>query len=213
MVLDDTRGHRGRAVQHERQWGGQPWDERQQDVAREQRLAGRAVFPHRQFLHNEAAGGILLLLCALVALIWANSPWGATYDALWSTELTLGTVQFHLTESLRHWVNDGLMAIFFFVVGLEIKRELLVGELASPRRAALPAIAAFGGVLVPAGIYLLLNRGTAGAGGWGIPMATDIAFALGVLALLGDRIPLGLKVFLTALAIVDDITAVLVSEP
>jgi NhaA family Na+:H+ antiporter len=142
--------------------------------------------------------------------MWANSPWAATYDALWSTELTLGTVQFHLTESLRHWVNDGLMAIFFFVVGLEIKRELLVGELASPRQAALPALAALGGVLVPAGIYLLLNRGTVGAQGWGIPMATDIAFALGVLALLGDRIPLGLKVFLTALAIVDDIAAVLV---
>jgi Na+:H+ antiporter, NhaA family len=167
-------------------------------------------FSLREFIHDEAFGGILLLLCALAALIWANSPWGATYDALWSTELTLGTVQYHLTESLRHWVNDGLMAIFFFVVGLEIKREVLVGELASPRRAALPAIAALGGVLVPAGLYLLLNRGTVGGAGWGIPMATDIAFALGVLALLGDRIPLGLTVFLTALAIVDDIAAVLV---
>jgi len=167
-------------------------------------------FSLREFIHDEAFGGILLLVCALTALIWANSPWGAAYDALWSTELTLGTVQYHLTESLRHWVNDGLMAIFFFVVGLEIKRELLVGELASPRRAALPAIAALGGVLVPAGIYLLLNRGTVGGDGWGIPMATDIAFALGVLALLGDRIPLGLTVFLTALAIVDDIAAVLV---
>src|SRR5687768_12583502 len=167
-------------------------------------------FSLREFIHDEAFGGILLLLCALAALIWANSAWGETYDALWSTELTLGTVQYHLTESLRHWVNDGLMAIFFFVVGLEIKRELLVGELASPRRAALPAIAALGGVLVPAGIYLLLNRGTDGGDGWGIPMATDIAFALGVLALLGDRIPLGLTVFLTALAIVDDIAAVLV---
>jgi NhaA family Na+:H+ antiporter len=163
-----------------------------------------------EFIHDEAFGGILLLICALAALIWANSPLGETYDALWSSELTLGTVQYHLTESLRHWVNDGLMAIFFFVVGLEIKREVLVGELASPRRAALPAIAAVGGVLVPAGIYLLLNRGSAGEQGWGIPMATDIAFALGVLALLGDRIPLGLKVFLTALAIVDDIAAVAV---
>jgi Na+:H+ antiporter, NhaA family len=167
-------------------------------------------FSLREFIHDEAFGGILLLVCALFALIWANSPWGDSYDALWSTELTLGTVQFHLTESLLHWVNDGLMAIFFFVVGLEIKREVLVGELASPRRAALPAIAALGGVLVPAGIYLLLNRGTVGGAGWGIPMATDIAFALGVLALLGDRIPLGLTVFLTALAIVDDIAAVLV---
>jgi Na+:H+ antiporter, NhaA family len=167
-------------------------------------------FSLREFIHDEAFGGILLLVFALTALIWANSPWSETYDALWATELTLGTVQFHLTESLRHWVNDGLMAIFFFVVGLEIKREVLVGELASPRRAALPAIAAFGGVLVPAGIYLLFNRGTIGEQGWGIPMATDIAFALGVLALLGDRIPLGLKVFLTALAIVDDIAAVVV---
>jgi NhaA family Na+:H+ antiporter len=167
-------------------------------------------FSLREFVHDEAFGGILLLVCALAALIWANSPWGETYEALWATELTLGTVQYHLTESLRHWVNDGLMAIFFFVVGLEIKRELLVGELASRRQAALPAFAALGGVLVPAGIYLLLTRETPGAPGWGIPMATDIAFALGVLALLGDRIPLGLKVFLTALAIVDDIAAVLV---
>jgi NhaA family Na+:H+ antiporter len=174
-------------------------------------VAGQSQgFSLREFIHDEAFGGILLLVCALAALIWANSPWSETYDALWSTELTLGTVQYHLTESLRHWVNDGLMAIFFFVVGLEIKRELLVGELASPRRAALPAIAALGGVLVPAGIYLLLNRGTVGGDGWGIPMATDIAFALGVLALLGDRMPLGLTVFLTALAIVDDIAAVLV---
>jgi len=171
---------------------------------------GSGGFSLREFIHDEAFGGILLLLCALTALIWANSPWGATYDALWSTELTLGTVQFHLTESLLHWVNDGLMAIFFFVVGLEIKRELLVGELASPRRAALPAIAALGGVLFPASIYLLLNRGTVGGEGWGIPMATDIAFALGVLALMGNRIPLELRIFLTALAIVDDIAAVVV---
>ena len=167
-------------------------------------------FSLREFIHDEAFGGILLLACAVVALIWANSPWGDAYDQLWSTELALGTVQFHLTESLRHWVNDGLMAIFFFVVGLEIKREVLVGELASPRRAALPAVAALGGAILPAVIFILLNRGTPGAAGWGIPMATDIAFALGVLALLGDRVPLGLKVFLAALAIVDDILAVLV---
>jgi NhaA family Na+:H+ antiporter len=167
-------------------------------------------FSLREFLHDESFSGILLLVCAAAALLWANSPWGASYDRLWSTELTLGTVQFHLTASLRHWVNDGLMAIFFLVVGLEIKRELLVGELASPRRAALPAIAAIGGVLVPAGIYSVLNRGMPGEQGWGIPMATDIAFALGILALLGDRIPLGLKVFLAALAIVDDLVAVLV---
>jgi Na+:H+ antiporter, NhaA family len=182
----------------------------QQGTERASATEGSDGFSLREFIHDEAVGGILLLVCALVALLWANSPWGAAYDALWSTELTLGTVQFHLTESLRHWVNDGLMAIFFFVVGLEIKREVLAGELSSPRQAALPAIAAVGGVLVPAGIFLLLNRGTEGGQGWGIPMATDIAFALGVLALLGDRIPFGLTVFLTALVIVDDIAAVLV---
>ena len=182
----------------------------QRETVSVQRSARAEGFSLREFIHDEAFGGILLLVCALAALIWANSPWGATYDALWATELSLGTVQFHLTESLLHWVNDGLMAVFFFVVGLEIKREILVGELASPRRAALPAVAALGGVLVPAGIYALLNRGSAGIEGWGVPMATDIAFALGVLALLGDRVPVGLKVFLTALAIVDDIAAVVV---
>jgi Na+:H+ antiporter, NhaA family len=181
-----------------------------QSVERDRDTAPSQGFSLREFVHDEAFGGILLLVCALAALLWANSAWSETYEAVWSTELTLGTVQYHLTESLRHWVNDGLMAIFFFVVGLEIKRELLVGELASPRQAALPALAALGGVLVPAGIYLLLTRETPGAPGWGIPMATDIAFALGVLAVLGDRIPLGLKVFLTALAIVDDIAAVAV---
>ena len=171
---------------------------------------GGRSFSLREFVHDEAFGGILLLICALMALGWANSSWKGSYADLWSAEVTLGTVHFNLTETLKHWVNDGLMAIFFFVVGLEIKREVLVGELASPRRAALPAIAALGGVVVPAGIYLLLNRGQTGSEGWGIPMATDIAFALGVLALLGDRVPIGLKVFLTALAIVDDIAAVLV---
>jgi len=167
-------------------------------------------FSLREFVHDEAFGGILLLACALIALGWANSPWKQSYDDLWNAKVTLGTVQLNLTETLKHWVNDGLMAVFFFVVGLEIKREVLVGELASPRRAALPAIAALGGVVVPAGFYLLVNRGASGSEGWGIPMATDIAFALGVLALLGDRVPIGLKVFLTALAIVDDIAAVVV---
>jgi NhaA family Na+:H+ antiporter len=164
----------------------------------------------REFIHDEAFGGILLLICALVALIWANSPWDGYYDDLWHAEVRLGTSHFHLTESLLHWVNDGLMAIFFFVVGLEIKREVLEGELASPRRAALPAFAALGGVIDPALIFVAINAGGEGSEGWGVPMATDIAFALGVLALLGDRVPFGLKVFLTALAIVDDILAVLV---
>lgn len=164
----------------------------------------------RQFVKHEAAGGVLLLTAAIIALIWANSPWDQHYQDLWATKISIGTGRFHLTESLLHWINDGLMAIFFLMVGLEIKRELLVGELASPRRAALPAIAALGGVLVPAGIYLLLNSGRPGEYGWGIPMATDIAFVVGILAVLGNRIPLGLKVFLIALAIVDDIAAVAV---
>lgn len=169
-----------------------------------------SAFSIREFVHNEAFGGVLLLVCAVVAFAWANSPWDQAYDDLWHATLTLGSAHFNLTESLHLWVNDGLMAIFFFVVGLEIKREVLVGELASPRRAALPAIAALGGVVVPAAIYVAINAGQVGSEGWGIPMATDIAFALGVMALLGNRIPVGLKIFLTALAIVDDIIAVLV---
>ncbi len=167
-------------------------------------------FSLRTFLHHEAFGGVLLLACAVVALLWANSPWHQAYDALWETELGLDLGSWHFNESLRHWINDGLMAFFFLVVGLEIKREVLVGELASRRRATLPAIAALCGAIIPAGIYFAFNAGTDGAAGWGIPMATDIAFSLGVLALLGSRIPLGLKVFLTALAIVDDLLAVLV---
>jgi Na+:H+ antiporter, NhaA family len=180
------------------------------DSPRQDQRVERGVFSLREFLHDEAFGGILLLACALAALAWANSPWDNAYDRLWHATLAIGTNRVHLDLSLQHWVNDGLMALFFVVVGLEIKRELLVGELASPRRAALPAIAALGGVLLPAGLYALVNGGESGADGWGIPMATDIAFALGVLALLGERVPVALKVFLTALAIVDDIAAVIV---
>lgn len=150
------------------------------------------------------------MLAALVALIWANSPWSDSYFDLWSTSMTVGIGDYSLSKDLLHWVNDGLMVIFFFVVGLEIKRELLVGELASPRRAILPLAAAFGGAIVPAGIFLVLNYGTPSADGWGVPMATDIAFSLGVLALVGTRAPLALKVFLTAFAIIDDLIAVLV---
>jgi NhaA family Na+:H+ antiporter len=167
-------------------------------------------FSLRSFLHHEAFGGVLLLLCAMIALLWANSPWHHGYEALWETELGVDLGSWHFEESLRHWINDGLMAIFFLVVGMEIKREVLVGELASRRRATLPAIAALCGAVIPAAIYVAFNAGTNGVDGWGIPMATDIAFSLGVLALLGSRIPVGLKVFLTALAIVDDLLAVLV---
>lgn len=151
-----------------------------------------------------------MIAAAVVALAWANSPWGASYTGLWGTKLSISLGSFSLEKDLTHWINDGLMAVFFLVVGLEIKREILVGELSSPRQAALPIAAALGGAVIPAAIYVGINFGAEGISGWGIPMATDIAFALGVLALLGERVPVGLKVFLTALAIVDDIVAVVV---
>ncbi|MDX1547452.1 MAG: Na+/H+ antiporter NhaA [Rhodothermales bacterium] len=166
--------------------------------------------PFQTFVRQEAAGGVLLLICAVAALLLANSPLADGYFALWETLVTVGVGSFAVSKPLLLWINDGLMAIFFFVVGLEIKREVLVGELAAPRKAALPLAAAVGGMVVPALFYVAFNAGTPTASGWGIPMATDIAFALGVLALLGSRAPLALKIFLTALAIVDDLGAVLV---
>jgi Na+:H+ antiporter, NhaA family len=166
--------------------------------------------PFHEFAKVSASGGLLLMFCAVVALIWANSPWAESYFGLWQTRMTFGLGSFTLSKPLLLWINDLLMAVFFFVVGLEIKREALVGELASFRQAALPVAAAVGGMIAPAMCYIAFNLGTEGARGWGIPMATDIAFALGVLALLGSRAPLSLKVFLTALAIVDDIGAVLI---
>jgi len=170
----------------------------------------RIVRPFQDFAHKASSGGILLIVATVVALVWANSPWGESYASLWQTKLTVGVGDFSISKDLTHWINDGLMAVFFLVVGLEIKREVFVGELSSVRGAALPIAAAVGGAVVPALIYSAINAGTEGAAGWGIPMATDIAFALGVLALLGERAPVALKVFLTALAIVDDILAVLV---
>ena len=164
----------------------------------------------RQFLATESAGGLVLLVAAVVALVWANSPWSGSYESLWHTELSVGVGRFVLVEDLRHWVNDGLMALFFFVVGLEIKRELVHGDLREPRVAAMPAIAALGGMVVPALLFLLVTVGGGGAKGWGIPMATDIAFAIGVVALLGSRVPASLKLFLLTLAIVDDIGAIVV---
>lgn len=164
----------------------------------------------QRFASKGAAGGIVLLSCTIGALVWANSPWAASYEALWHTRVILGFGPYALQKDLHFWVNDFLMALFFFVVGLEIKRETLMGELASLRQASLPIMGALGGILVPASIYHFLNPEGPTAPGWGIPMATDIAFALGVLALLGSRVPLSLKVFLTALAIVDDLAAVLV---
>ncbi|GIV98128.1 MAG: Na(+)/H(+) antiporter NhaA [Herpetosiphonaceae bacterium] len=163
-----------------------------------------------EFVELEAAGGVLLLASTVVALLWANSPWVSSYVNLWQTTMTLQVGAFEISKPLLLWINDGLMAIFFFVVGLEIKREVLIGELATPRQAVLPIAGAIGGMLVPAALYMLINLGGPGATGWAIPMATDIAFALGVLALLGNRVPLSLKIFLTALAIVDDLGAVMV---
>jgi NhaA family Na+:H+ antiporter len=179
-----------------------------QEFAKSPAKGLRTIF--QEFVHLEATGGILLILMTAFALVWANSPWAESYFSLWQKKMTFGFGSWALSKSLILWINDGLMAIFFFVVGLEIKREVLAGELASLRRAALPLAAAVGGMAAPALIYTLVNAGTEGASGWGIPMATDIAFTLGVLALLGTRAPLALKVFVTALAIVDDIGAVLV---
>src|SRR5215218_10323389 len=178
-------------------------------VARRQPVE-KIVRPFQDFAAKQSSGGILLIVATIVALVWANSPWDEGYAALWHTKLTVGIGGFSLTKDLTHWINDGLMAIFFLVVGLEIKREVLVGEFSSVRGAALPVAAAVGGAVVPALIYVAINAGTQGSAGWGIPMATDIAFALGVLAMLGQRAPVALKVFVTALAIVDDIVAVLV---
>jgi NhaA family Na+:H+ antiporter len=170
----------------------------------------RLMRPVQLFGQHKLAGAGLLMLATVLAMVWANSPWAESYHHLLHLQVGLNIGDVVLEKSLHHWINDGLMGIFFFLVGLEIKRELLTGELSTLRKATLPAIGAIGGMLLPAGIYALLNTSPPGSSGWGIPMATDIAFALGVLALLGDRIPIGLKVFLTALAIVDDIGAVLV---
>ena len=170
----------------------------------------RLLRPLQQFLETSTASGTLLLIAAVLALAWANSPWGSAYEELWSTPSALRFGDRVIGEDLRHWVNDGLMTLFFLVVGLEIKREFLTGELREWRAAALPVVAAVGGMLVPALIYLALNAGGLGVRGWGIPMATDIAFALGVLLLAARHAPPGLRPFILTLAIVDDIGAILV---
>ena len=163
-----------------------------------------------RFIRTEAGGGAAIIVSAVVALVWANSAWRHGYDTLWHTRVLLELGPFHIEEDLRHLVNDGLMALFFFVVGLEIKRELARGELTDRRVAALPVCAALGGMLLPAALYAVAAGGGAAGRGWGIPMATDIAFALGVLALLGRRVPAALKLFLLTLAIADDIGAIIV---
>jgi NhaA family Na+:H+ antiporter len=176
---------------------------------RHTRLA-RVFTPLQEFLHHSASGGLVLMAAAILALLIANSPLGPAYDRLLHTYIGISAGNFTLKLSLLHWINDGLMALFFLLVGLEIKREVIVGELSNPRAALLPAAAAVGGAIVPALIYLGFNFNGVGARGWAVPMATDIAFTLGVLALLGSRVPLSLKIFLTAVAIADDLLAVLV---
>ncbi len=170
----------------------------------------RYVDPLTRFMHIESAGGIVLLACTVVSLALANSPVGESFIGLWKTSVGFRIGSYEVFHPLYHWINDGLMAIFFFVIGLEVKREMVLGELRDMRRAALPIAAALGGMIVPAGIFLAMQWGEPGARGWGIPMATDIAFVVGCMALLGPKVPHSLRVMLLSLAIVDDIGAILV---
>jgi NhaA family Na+:H+ antiporter len=173
-------------------------------------LIDTIVDPFHRFFKIEVFGSVLLLIAAAAALLWANSRWGNYYFGLWENDLSFKIKDFILSKSFIDWINDGLMAIFFFVIGLEIKREIMVGELSTLKKGALPIIAALGGMIIPAIIYLYVNKDINTESGWGIPMATDIAFSLGVLGLLGKRVPVGMKVFLLAFAIVDDLGAVVV---
>ncbi|WP_206074019.1 Na+/H+ antiporter NhaA [Marixanthomonas spongiae] len=168
--------------------------------------------PVETFIKRSASGSFFLILFAIIALIWANSPWQESYHTFWNETFAIGfsNTDFIIEKPLYLWVNDGLMTIFFFYVGLEIKRELLDGELTTMRKASMPIFAAIGGILVPIALFLLLNKGQTGTAGWGVPMATDIAFSLGILNLLGKRVPLGLKIFLTTFAVIDDIGAIVV---
>lgn len=176
------------------------------------RIARPLIRPFAEFFRREASSGIILLASSILALLVANSDFGFAryFPELWQSKVSLGINSFVLEKTLSHWINDGLMALFFLIIGLEIKREILEGELASIQQAALPLVCALGGMIMPALVFAVFNRNTPTAGGWGIPMATDIAFALAIVNLLGDRVPLSLKIFLTALAIVDDLGAVLV---
>ena len=173
-------------------------------------VADQIVKPTQRFFKKEASSSILLLAATIISMVWANSQIGDTYHHFWHAKFSVAFGDYHVSKTLVHWINDGLMALFFFTVGLEIKREILVGELASPRKALFPVVAALGGILAPAAIYFAFNAGSDFVHGWGIPMATDIAFALGAIALFGRRLPVGLRVFLAAFAIADDLGAVLV---
>ncbi|MBA1231954.1 Na+/H+ antiporter NhaA [Pseudomonas viridiflava] len=179
-------------------------------IPRPQVLTERALSALERFSHIEAVSGIVLLLAALAALVWANSPVAHTYDHFWHTQVSLGFGDFQISQSLHFLVNDGLMTIFFLVVGAEIRQEIRDGALASMKLATLPLGAALGGVMMPAIIFIALNHGTAANAGWAVPTATDIAFAVGVLALLGKSIPSGVRIMLLALAIIDDIVAILI---
>jgi len=183
---------------------------RHEYIAPWEKAFDRVLTPLEDFIHRQTTSGLLLMLCAIVAIYVANSQWSEVYHHVLVTPFTIGIPGFQLSKTLHHWINDGLMAIFFFVIGLELKREILVGELANIKLAMLPIIAAIGGMLVPVLIYISINPEGHAINGWGIPMATDIAFALGALALLGKRIPKNLLTFLIALAIVDDLGAVMV---
>jgi NhaA family Na+:H+ antiporter len=173
-------------------------------------ISEKILSPFQKFVKIESFSGILLMLTTIIALAWANSPFSESYQALWQYKIGFKTQDFELYKPLILWVNDGLMAIFFFLIGLEIKREFLIGELNSVKKLAFPLIGALGGMFIPVGLFILFNQNPETLRGWGIPMATDIAFSLAILKLLGDKVPLSLKVFLTAFAIVDDLGAVLV---
>ncbi len=168
------------------------------------------VEPIGRFINNSVSASLVLFLAAVIALTLANSPWKEEYLQFWQHTFSIGFDRFVVEQTLHHWINDGLMAVFFFVIGLELKREVMAGELSKPKDAVLPVVAGLGGMFLPAFIYLSFNHDTVTSHGWGIPMATDIAFALGLIYLLGDRIPVSLKIFLTAVAIADDLGAVLV---
>jgi NhaA family Na+:H+ antiporter len=182
----------------------------QEHIAPWEKAFDSILSPLDQFIHRQTTSGIMLMLCAILALYLANSQWSEVYHHFLETKFTIGFPGFQLSKSLHHWINDGLMAMFFFVVGLELKREIIVGELADPKKAMFPIVAAIGGMVVPVIVYMSINPDGYAFKGWGIPMATDIAFALGALALLGKRVPTNLLTFLVALAIVDDLGAVTV---
>ena len=170
----------------------------------------KIIAPVSRFIHLEYTSGIVLLFSVIVAIIWANSSFADSYHHIWELPLSVSFDTFVFNQPLHIWINDGLMAVFFFVIGLELKREFMDGELSSAKKAALPMVAALGGMVVPAAIYFIINKDSSAAHGWGIPMATDIAFALALLSIAGKHIPPSVKVFLSALAVADDLGAVLV---